>query len=180
MAYFTILHWLTLVILLVLFILISIVALRQTNRKILLSMLFSNFLVMSTLAIFSMFILDKYTKQARLEDMTQNRVLLTESLILSGKIRNIGHFSIGKCKIEVRLVNDALTASTVSGSKIFTPNAGFSFLSNSKKDTKPSTIIKDFIIAKNFNQGELRNFSVSLKYPPYFQKPTMTYKLYCH
>ena len=180
MAYFTILHWLTLAILLVLFILISIIALKQTNRKILLSMLFSNFLVITTLAVFSMFVLDKYTKQARLEDMTQKRVLITESLVLSGKIRNIGHFSIGKCKIEVRLVNDALTASTVSGSKVFTPNAGFDFFSKSKRDTKPSTIIKEFTIAKNFNKGELRNFSVSLKYPPYFRKPTMIYKLYCH
>lgn len=93
MAYFTVLHWLTLAILLVLFILISIIALKQTNRKILLSMLFSNFLVITTLAVFSMFVLDKYTKQARLEDMTQKRVLITESLVLSGKIRNIGHFS---------------------------------------------------------------------------------------
>jgi hypothetical protein len=180
MAYFTILHWLTLLILLVIFILFSIIALKQTNRKILLSMLFSNFLVVTMLAVFSMFVLDKYTKQARLENMTQKRVLMTESLVLSGKVRNIGHFDIGKCKIEVKLVNNALTSDTVSGSKVFTPNSGLDFLFNSKQDTKPSTVIYNFVIAQNFKKGELKNFSVSMRYPPYFQKPTMIYKLYCH
>ena len=180
MAYFTILHWFTLLILLVIFVLISIIALKQTNRKILLSMLFSNFLVVTMLAIFSMFVLDKYTKQAKLESMTQKRILMTESLTLSGKVRNIGNFDIGKCKLEVKLVNNALTAGTVSGPKVFTPNSGLGFLFNDKKETQPSTVIKEFVIAKNFKKGELRNFSVSMKYPPYFQKPFMIYKLYCH
>jgi len=180
MAYFTILHWITLIILLVVFVLFSIIALKQSNKKILVSMLFSNFLVIVMLAIFSMFILDKYTKEAKLESVTQKRILITESLTLSGKIRNIGNFDIGKCKLEVRLVNNALTAGTVSGPKVFTPSSGLSFLFNKKKEIQPSTVIKEFVIAKNFKKGELRNFSVSMKYPPYFQKPFMRYELYCH
>jgi len=107
MAYFTILHWITIIILLVLFVLFSIIALKQTSKKILISMLFSNFLVITMITIFSMFVLDKYTKIAKLENMTQKRILMTETLTLSGKIRNIGNFDIGKCKLEVKLVNNA-------------------------------------------------------------------------
>lgn len=180
MAYFTILHWLTLLILLVLFVLFSIIALKQTNKKILLSMLFSNFLVIITLAVFSMFVLDKYTKVAQLENVTQKRILMTESLTLSGKIRNIGNFDIGKCKLELKLVNNALTGGNVSGSSVFKPTTGLSFLSNSNKKTQPSTIIKEYIIAKNFKKRELKNFSISVRYPPYFEKPFIRYKLYCH
>ena len=179
MEYFTILHWLTLIILLVLFVLFCIIALKQTNKKILYSMLFSNFLVIVMLAIFSMFVLDKYTKEARLENVTQKRILMTESLTLTGKIRNIGSFNIGKCKLEVKLVNNALTGGNVSGSSVFKPNAGFSFLFDKKREERPSTVIKEFIIAKSFKKGELRNFSISMRYPPYFQKPFMRYKLYC-
>ena len=126
-----------------------------------------------------MFVLDKYTKIARLEGVTQKRILMTETLTLSGKIRNIGNFDIGKCKLEVKLVNNAMSKGEVSGSKIFSPS-GLNFFSSKKKNDKPSTIINEFTIAKNFQKRELRNFSVSLPYPPYFQKPFISYKLYCH
>lgn len=180
MEYFTILHWIALLILLVLFVLFCVIALKQTNKKILISMLFSNFLVIIMLAVFSMLVLDKYTKIARLENVTQKRILMNESITLTGKIRNIGNFSIGKCKLEVKLVNNALTGGNVSGSSVFKPNSGFDFLFKSKENSRPSTVIQEFIIAKKFKKGELRNFSVSMKYPPYFQKPFMRYKLYCH
>jgi hypothetical protein len=180
MDYFTILHWLTLLILLIIFILISIIALKQTNKKILISMLFSNFLVITMLSVFFMFVLDKYTKEARLESVTQKRILMTESLTLSGKIRNIGNFAISKCTLEVKLVSNALTGGSVSGSNVFSPTSGLDFLFKSKKNTRPTTVIQEFVIAKSFQKGELRNFSVSMKYPPYFAKPFMRYKLYCH
>ena len=178
MAYFTILHWITLLILLVLFILFSVLALKQKNKKILISMLFSNFIVIVMIAILSMFVLDKYTKKARLESVTQKRILMTETFTISGKIRNIGNFDIGKCKLEVKLVNNAISGGDVSGSQIFSPS-GLSFFS-SKKNTRPSTIINEYIIAKNFKKGELKNFSVAMPYPPYFQKTSLRYKVYCH
>ena len=179
MAYFTILHWFAIVILLVLFVLFCVIALKQTNKKILISMLFSNFLVISLIAVLSMFVIDKYTKIAKLEYVTQKRILMTETFTITGKIRNIGNFSIGKCKLEVKLVNNAISGGDVSGSQIFSPS-GLSFFSSKKKNTRPSTIIKEFVIAKNFRKGELRNFSIAMPYPPYFQKTSMKYKLYCH
>ena len=179
MTYFTILHWITLLILLVLFILICIVALKQTNKKLIISMLFSNFLVISMLSVFSMFVLDKYTKVAKLESVTQKRILMNETLTLTGKIRNIGNFTIGKCKLEVKLVNNAISGGDVSGSQVFSPS-GLSFFNLNKKNTRPSTIIKEYVIVKNFKKGELKNFSVSMRYPPYFKKTSLKYKVYCH
>ena len=178
MAYFTVLHWITLLVLLVVFVLFSILALKQTSKKILFSMLFSNFIVIVMIGILSMFVLDKYTKKARLESVTQKRILMTETFTLTGKVRNIGNFDIGKCKIEVKLINNAISGGDVSGSQIFSPS-GLSFFS-SKKNSRPSTVIKEYVIAKNFKKGELKNFSVAMPYPPYFQKTSLRYKLYCH
>lgn len=177
MAYFTILHWFALLILLVVFILFSVIALKQTNRKLILPMLFSNFLVVCLLAISSMFIIDKYTKVAKLENVTQERVLITEAFTLRGQIRNTGNFNIGRCKLKVKLVNNAMTGGGVTGAQVFSPS-GFSFFAR-KKNERPSTIINEFIIAKNFRKGELKNFSVSMPFPPYFKNPFMNYKLYC-
>lgn len=178
--YFTILHWITFLILLILFILFSILSLKQSNKKIVYSMLFSNFLVISMLGTFSVFVLDKYTKKAKLEYVTQKRILITESLTLSGKIKNIGSFTIGTCKLEVKLVSNAMSNSSLNGSNVFTPRSGLGSFFSNDKDTQPTTVIQDFVIAKDLKKDELRNFSVSMRYPPYFKKPYMKYKLYCH
>ncbi len=182
MAYFTILHWITIIFLLILFVLFSIIALKQTNKKILVSMLFSNFLVITLIAILSMFVLDKYTKIAKLENVTQKRILMNETLSLTGRIRNVGKFDIGKCKLEVKLVSNAMSGGNVQGSQIFSPSglSFFNIFGSNERDNRPTTVISEFVIAKNFKKGELRNFSVSIRYPPYFKKPFMNYKLYCH
>lgn len=181
MSYFTILHWIVLLILLVVFILFCVIALKQTDKKILFSMLFSNFIVIAMIAVLSMFVLDKYTKKAKLENITQKRILMTETFTLSGKIRNIGNFDIGKCKLKVKLVSNAMTGGNVQGSQVFNPS-GLEFFNffGSDRDERPTTVVNEFIIAENFRSGELRNFTVAMPFPPYFKKPFMNYKLSCH
>ena len=176
-SYFTILHIAALVFFFILFIALLILSFKETRKKVLVAMIFSNFLVITTLSFFSMLVLDKYTKKARLENVTQSRVLLTESFVLSGVVRNIGKFDISKCYLNVKLVNNPVTGKNLSGSTVFKPN-GFDFLSNSENERK-STIKKSFVIAKNLKAGEFRNFSVSMRYPPYFKNTSLVYKLKC-
>lgn len=177
MGYFTILHIIVLVILFVLFVLLFIIALKETRKKIFWSMIFANFLVISMLSVFSMFVLDKYTKKARIEAWTQKRILRTESITFSGKVRNIGRFGIGQCSLEVKLVNDAVNAGNLKGSSVFKPTSGFEFISSD--DGKPSTVVYDFVIATDLKAGELRNFSVSMPFPSYFSRTTTHNKLSC-
>ncbi len=179
-SYFTIVHIITLVILFCIFIILLILSFKETRKKVLFAMIFSNFLVISMLAVFSMFVLDKYTKKARLEDVTHSRILLSESFVISGRVRNIGKFGISKCFLHVKLVNNAIESGNLSGSTVYKPTTGLSFLTNKiEGNEKQSTIEKDFLIAKNLRVDELRNFSASMRYPPYFIKPRLIYKLHC-
>ena len=179
-SYFTIVHVITLVIFFLLFVALLILSLKETRKKVLFAMIFANFLVISTMAVFSMFVLDKYTKKARLEDVTQARVLINESFVISGRVRNIGKFGISKCFLHVKLVNNAIESGNLNGSTVYKPTTGLSFLTNKVEgDAKKSTIIKDFLIAKNLKVDELRNFSASMRYPSYFVKPRLIYKLHC-
>ncbi len=177
-SYFTIVHIITLVILFIIFIALLIISFKETRKKVLFAMIFSNFLVISTLAVFSMFVLDKYTKKARLEDISQARVLISESFVITGRVRNIGKFDISKCMLNVKLVNDAVTSGNLKGSTLYKPSSGLDFLTN-KTDIQQSTVIKDFVIARNLKVDELRNFSTSMRYPSYFKKPRLIYKLHC-
>jgi len=179
MTYFTILHWITLFVFLLLFVLLVIVSKKETNPKIFWSMVFSSFLVTSTLAFFSMFVLDKYTKKAKLINVSHKRVYLNETMMFFGQIKNVGHFTIGRCKLEIKLVNNALRASGVSGKTFYAPRSGLGSLLTNKQD-KPSTIVKEVTIATKLKPEELRNFSATIPYPPYFQNTDIRYKLHCH
>jgi hypothetical protein len=177
MAYFTILHILTLIILFVIYILLIVLTRKENRPKIFWSMIFANTLVMTMLMVFAMPVLDKYTKQARIENLTQKRILMTESITFSGQVRNTGSFSIGKCKLEVKLVNNPLTSGKLTGSQVFRPTSGFKY--GPDEGEKSSTVVKDFVIASDLKPGELRNFSISMPYPPHFQRTTPFTTLKC-
>ncbi len=179
MTYFTILHWITLLVFLLLFVLLVIISKKESNPKIFWSMVFSSFLVTSMLAIFSMFVLDKYTKKGKLINITHKRVLLNETIVFFGQVQNIGRFKIGRCKLEVKIANNALNLNNITGKTFYAPRSGLGSLFTNKKE-RPSTVVEDFVIAKDLNPGEVRNFSATMPYPPYFQKADIRYKLYCH
>ncbi len=178
-SYFTIAHIITLVIFFIIFIFLLVLSFKETRKKVLFAMIFSNFLVISTLALFSMFVLDKYTKKARLENVTDSRILISESLIISGRIRNIGRFGISKCFLHVKLVNNAIESGKLHSSALYKPSSGLEFLKKNDDDKQKSTIEKDFLIARNLRVRELRNFSASMRYPSYFKKTRLIYKVHC-
>jgi len=181
MVYFTILHWITLGFFLVLFLLLVFLSKKETNKKIFLSMVFASFLVTSMGAVFSMFVLDKYTKKAKLLKISHKRILRNESISITGKVKNVGKFKIGQCKLEVKIVSDALNTGKLKGSNIYKPRSGLGNLfTNEDKDQKVTTILKEFAIAKDLKPNEIRTFTINMKYPPYFQSPYFGYKLYCH
>lgn len=176
MNYFTIVHIIVLIVLFIIFVTLVVVTLKETRKKIFWAMIFANFLVISTLSVFSMLVLDKYTKKAQIENLDQKRILRNETINFTGKIRNIGKFSIATCRFEVRLVNNPTTSKRLGGSDVFSPTSGLNFV---KKDSKPSTVSKTFVIAKDLRPKELRNFSVSMPYPPYFSKASTHQYLRC-
>ncbi len=177
MTYFTIIHIIVLATLFVLFLLLGFLAFKQKDKKLFWSIIFANTLVISMLAVFFMIVIDKYTKIARIENFSQQRVLRNETIVFKGKIRNIGKFQIGKCYLEIKLVSNPVSSKQLGSADLFKPTSGLSFFKN---DEKSSTIRHEFIIAQNLKPRELKNFSVSMPFPPYFSKPSEHHYLRCH
>jgi len=87
MIYMTILHWLVLIFFVALFALLVVVSKRETRPNVFWSMVFASFLVTSMAAVFSMFVLDKYTKKAKLVSIKNYRVLRSEEIQGKGSKR---------------------------------------------------------------------------------------------
>ena len=178
--YFTILHWLDILFFLILFIFLTLLSVKaaKDNTKLLISMIFASFLVTTFSAILGLIILEKYTKKAIVYDVKQRRVLINETLVLKGKVKNIGKFKINYCKLEVKLVNNGWGGGFTKGT-FFKPG-GLSIF-GSKEKARPNIVkATRYIITDGLNPGEVKFFSVIIPYPPYFKNTYLNYKLYCH
>jgi len=180
--YFTILHWLDVAFFLVLFIFLVIVSFKAAgnNTKLLLSMVFASFLVTAFAAVLGLIILEKYTKKAELVNVKQRRVLINETLVLKGRVKNIGKFKINYCKLEIKLVNNGWGGGFTKGT-FFKPGGLSIFGSKDKQQSRPNTVKATRIIIKDgLRPGEIKDFSAIVPYPPYFKNTYLNYKLYCH
>ena len=180
--YFTILHWLDIAFFLILFIFLTILSVKAAKNsvKLLLSMIFASFLVTTFGAVLGLIILEKYTKKAELLDVKQRRVLINETLVLKGKVKNIGKFKINYCKLDIKLVNNGWGGGFTKGT--FFKSGGLSlFGSKEEKQKRPNTIVATrYIITDGLNPGEIKFFTAIIPYPPYFKNTYLNYKLYCH
>jgi hypothetical protein len=180
--YFTILHWLDVAFFLLLFIFLVILSLKaaKDNVKLLLSMIFASFIVTAFGAVLGLVVLEKYTKKAKLLDVQQRRVLINETLVLKGKVKNIGKFKINYCKLDIKLVNNGWGGKFTKGT-FFKPGGLKLFGSKEDKKKKPNVVkATRYIITDGLKPGEIKNFSAVIPYPPYFKNTFLRYKLYCH
>jgi len=180
MTYFTILHWIAVSIIAVLFILFLVLTFQNRDEKSSLTApILTNILAMSILTFFSIYVLDKYTKLAQLDNVIQKKMLVNESFAISGQIRNIGNFQIAQCTLEVKVSNSAIEK-TGTDSAIFVPKSALDSLFKRKDEDIGVETTKEFVIAEDLRPGELRNFTVFMRYPPSFSKPYTRYELFCH
>ncbi|WP_297442817.1 DUF2393 family protein [Sulfurimonas sp.] len=170
MTVFNYWHFIVLSGVFVLFVLGVIASLKQEKKSMVLSMLFSVTLVTLFLAIFSVVVVDKYTKKVELYKLKNKRILSIEKIVYSGIVKNTGKFPIGKVTFEIKLVNKGHATGNVKGGHFYKPSGFIDFFSKGLgMSTKPQTVTKKFIVAKNLQPGAAKSFRVYFKYPPYFR-----------
>jgi hypothetical protein len=72
---------------------------------------------------------------------------------------------------EIKLVNKGHVTGNVKGGNFYKPSGFLDFFSSGMgiKKSKPQTITKTFIVAKNLEPGEVKVFRVHFPYPGYFR-----------
>lgn len=170
MTLFNYWHYIVLAIIFLIFVGGVVTALKQEKKKMLISMLISVVLVTSFLAIFSIFIVDKYTKEVNLYKLKNKRLLSTEKIIYTGIVRNDGSHTIGEVVFEVKLVNKGHATGNVKGGNFYSPSGIKDFFTGGfGKLYKPQSITKEFVVARNLKAGEAKSFRVYFDFPPYFR-----------
>ncbi len=183
MTYLTIVHYLVLGIIALLFVLSVILSLKEKNLKIRHSMILASFVAMSVLAGFLMFAIDKYTKKAQIRGLKNTRLLMNEAIVYSGYAYNVGKYTIGKIKLEIKLVNRGHVTGNVKGGNFYKPSGLADFFGGgdtAKRKNRPQSIIRTFTVAKNLKPGKAKYFSVKMPYPPYFEYTADYTRVFAH
>ena len=180
--YFTYIHIIFIILLFIIFCLFGFLLLRGTVRLkkliITISLLFAGFLASSTIISF---IIDDYTKVAKISEVKYQRVLLKESLNFTGIISNVGGFDTTSCNINLRITNSPSTLQALTPDLFKQPDRSFlDFFKIKKKEFKISTINENFTIGERLKAKSARPFSLYIRYPTTFKDPKVNYTLTCH
>lgn len=170
-TYLTIWHWSAIIAGIILFFMLVLLSLKEKNQKNIISMIFASFLVIITAEVFAMMAIDKYTKIATLYGVKNTRILRNETIVFTGYVKNKGNYTIGKIKLNVKLVNKGHVTGNVKGGSFYKPSGLFDFFSSfgEKKTYKPQKVEEQFVVARKLEPGKATSFRVQMKYPPYFK-----------
>ncbi|MFT5659607.1 MAG: hypothetical protein ACI9TV_000229 [Sulfurimonas sp.] len=151
--------------------LIGVISAFRQEKKLIIPMLITAFLISTLLAFFSVMVVDKYTKKVKVVKIKNKRLLSTERIIYSGIIKNVGNYPIGKVVLEIKLVNKGHATGNVKGGNFYKASGIVDFFSGGMgmAKSKPQSITKEFIVAKNLKAGAAKQFRVHFKYPGYFR-----------
>lgn len=156
-------------------------AFKQENMKIKLGMLFTTTLITVFLAVFSVLVVDKYTKQVKLYKMKNKRLLSIEQIVYTGIVKNTGNHEIGKVTFEIKLVNKGHATGNVKGGNFYKASGFMDFFTGGfNMNFKPQSVTKDFVVARNLKPGEAQSFRVHFRYPPYFRSTSQFAKVWGH
>jgi len=174
-------HFISFAVILVIFVLGVKKALKQEKKKLVAPMIFSVFLVSSLLLVFSIMIVDKYTKIVKVYKLKNKRILSIEKIVYSGIVKNEGNHNIGKVTIEIKLVNMGHATGNVKGGNFFKSTGFFNlFTDGLGMSSKPQTVTKEFVVAKNLKPHSAKSFRVYFDYPPYFKHVSQFVKVWGH
>lgn len=174
-------HFITFGVIFLMFVAGSYSALQQEKTKIKVGMLISTFVITLLLALFSVVVVDKYTKHVKLYKMKNKRLLSTEQIIYTGIVKNEGNHRIGKVTFEIKLVNKGHATGNVKGVSFYKSSGFFDFFSGGYNMlSKPQSITKEFVVARNLKPGEVKAFRVHFRYPPYFRSTAQFAKVWGH
>lgn len=175
--YFTIIHWITLILFLLLMIFIVIASYKNLNTKQFITASLFAIPLLTFGLIGAMYGVNNITKQAKILEVSHRNVIRNESILITGRIKNIGNFKIGTCYLEIDIYD--MKKNKLSHG-VFTPIVWITDLFSEVKPSKPLFITKEVLIAENLEPGKIKRFTISVRNPTYMQGMRINYKLNSH
>ena len=137
-------HYIALLIVLLIFTAGIFLAYKQKNQKLIFPIALSTALISTLLGVFSIVLVDKYTKKVSIFKVENKRLLNIEKISYSGIVKNEGNHEIGEVVVEIKLINKGHATGNVKGGSFFKSSGFFNFFTGGANILyKPQTITKN-------------------------------------
>ena len=176
MIYFSALHWIIVLVFICLFIVLSLLALKEKKQQTIISMIIASFIVNVFAAVISLYVVDKYTKKVKIVTYKIVEDKKHESVIVRGSVKNVGRYEVGYCTLQLRMSNNI--KGRYAKTSYFTPNASLDFFSSKKNKKNIVKVEKD--IVHNLAPKERKKFVFITRIPSHFQGTKFKLQLFCH
>ncbi|HIO91108.1 MAG TPA: DUF2393 domain-containing protein [Campylobacterales bacterium] len=177
MIHMTIIHWIVVLVFILIFALLAVLVLKDDDSKNRLSMLIATFVVIIIGAIVSLLILDKYLKKGKIVNYSTSRNYNSESVNITGTIKNMGKFHIAYCEINIKIINKVKHNNKKR--LYYKTSNSLDSLFKSGKYTK-NFIDDSFTAVEDLAPKRTKTFSKTMKIPSHFQNTKYFLHLKCH
>ncbi len=144
-------------------------------------MFFSTVLISVLIGAISLAAAEKYTKKVKLVRIENRRYLSQEKISYYGLVKNVGKYPLKKVYISIKLVSGGHNTGNVKPGAFYKTSDFWDFLGKgANKLYKPTTIQKEFVVARDLKPGEVAPFRVTFDYPGYFRNTADFVKVYAH
>lgn len=174
MMYFTIWHYTTVVIALILFALAIVLAFYTKRLLIQLSIIFIALIMISGGTFMAFKELEISTKKAELLNFHYNRILVSEQIAFSGVIRNSGDYPLAKVQLELIIKNTPAPGKGIFGGAPHAFNEAF------KTEKQVQELVYHYTVATDLAPKTSKQFSLMVDYPPYFDNASYSTHLIAH
>lgn len=180
-TYFTIWHYIALSIGIIVFFFTVFLAYQDKRFSVRSSIIISSFFINLFIGFVVIISIDNYTKKAEIYNLKNHRLLITEEIVYTGVVKNIGDYTIGTVRLEIKLQNKGRAKGNAKRTgSYFEPANVIHFFGHTTGQIHAQFLIETPIIAENLQPGESRAFRVTFAYPPYFEGAKQFTKIISH
>lgn len=166
-TYFTLWHYLSILIVIALLAAAIVFTLRNKELPAKSSIIFTYVIVAIALWFMSVLAIDQYTKKVTLSNLENHRFLPTEKIIFTGMVRNTGDYTIGEVSVEIKIVNK--DTNKHAGDPAYKSTAFEEFFGSNDSGIKASYYTLTEVVATDLKPGQSKTFRISMPYPPHFR-----------
>ena len=106
---------------------------------------------------------------------------MSEKIVYTGYVTNVGDYPIGEVMIEFKLVNRGHVTGNVKGGNYFKPSGFFDFFGGEmQRSNRAQKIVENVVVARDLAPGKSQFFNVSIDYPPYFEQVAHFQRIFAH
>ncbi len=163
-------HYFLLAVLVLIFLLGSVLAMRSRSK----------FSIITTIAVLLTLIgafiwnsINQSVYKVEVSNLSDERFYQSEQILIKGTVRNVGNHPVANVKARIKLSNFQ-SGNKAKASQFAQPGAFAELFEDDSPEFKRQNVLEEHVIADHLNPGAAKTFRIMMDYPSHFKNAAYT------